>query len=39
VGKKPAGWTARNEPSYKEAADAFKKQYFRYDKSQIDWGE
>lgn len=39
VGKKPAGWTARNEPSDKEAADAFKKQYFRYDKSEIDWGE
>ena len=37
VGRKPEGWRARNEPSDEEVAVAFRKQYFKYDKSKIDW--
>jgi len=39
VGRKPVDWCPRNEPNDKEAASAFRKQYFRYDKSKIDWGK
>ena len=33
VGKKPAGWNARNEPSDKEAAEMIKKKYYKHDKN------
>jgi len=37
VGRKPADWSARNEPSDEEAPMAFSKQYFKYEKNNIDW--
>ena len=37
VGRKPVGWESRTEPSDKEAAAAFRKQYFKYEKNGIKW--